>query len=117
MDPTPNPCGDESDRDGGGPHGAAKGGAMPDPRILIVEDDAPLAGMIADYLRSHGFDPQVEPRGDAATPRILREQPDLVILDLALPGQDGLVVCRNVRPGYARPILMLTARGDATDEV
>lgn len=104
----------------GGRHEGTGGGAeggVANPRILIVEDDAPLADMLADYLRGHGFDAQHEPRGDAAPSRILAEQPDLVILDLALPGLDGLAVCREVRPRYPRPILMLTARGDDVDEV
>jgi two-component system response regulator RstA len=100
-----------------GDGGSRAEGELPAPRVLIVEDDAPLAGMLAEYLGGHGFDAQIEPRGDAATPRIIEEQPDLVILDLGLPGKDGLAVCRSVRPRYAKPILMLTARGDATDEV
>lgn len=86
-------------------------------RLLIVEDDAPLAGMIAQYLGGHGFKVDIEPRGDTAVARILAEQPDLVILDLALPGEDGLTICRRLRPAFARPILMLTARGNDTDEV
>jgi len=88
-----------------------------DAYILIVEDDAPLAGMIAEYLGGHGFMARIEPRGDTAVARIRAEQPDLVILDLALPGEDGLSVCRRLRPAFTRPILMLTARGDDTDEV
>jgi two-component system response regulator RstA len=88
-----------------------------EPFILIVEDDAPLAGMIAEYLGGHGFQVGIEGRGDTAVARILAEKPDLVILDLALPGQDGLSICRRLRPAFTRPILMLTARGEDTDEV
>ena len=56
-------------------------------------------------------------RGDRAPARIISEQPDLVILDLMLPGLDGLSICREVRPRYSGGILMLTARGEEVDEV
>jgi two-component system response regulator RstA len=85
--------------------------------ILIVEDDAELATRIADFLRQQGFEVNIEGRGDRAVGRILAEQPALVVLDLMLPGKDGLSVCREVRNGYSAPILMLTARGDEIDEV
>src|SRR5262245_56505432 len=90
---------------------------MPEPRILVVEDDPKLAAMIADFLREQGFHPDIEGRGDRAIPRILSEQPSLVVLDVMLPGADGLAVCRGVRAGYSGPILMLTARGEESDEV
>jgi two-component system response regulator RstA len=86
-------------------------------RILIVEDDAALAARIAEFLREHGFDAAIEGRGDRAVARILREAPGLVVLDVMLPGKDGLAVCREVRRSYLGPILMLTARGDDADEV
>lgn len=85
--------------------------------ILLVEDDADLAARIADYLRQQGFTVEIEGRGDRAVERILAEQPALVVLDLMLPGKDGLSVCREVREAYTAPILMLTARGDEIDEV
>jgi two-component system response regulator RstA len=90
---------------------------MPAPQILVVEDDSKLAEMIADYLREQGFITDTEGRGDRAIQRILAEQPSLVVLDLMLPGKDGLAVCREVRTGYFGLILMLTARGDEADEV
>ncbi len=90
---------------------------MPAPRILVVEDEPKLAAMIADYLREQGFHADIEGRGDRAISRILAEQPSLVLLDLMLPGADGLAVCREVRAGYSGPILMLTARGAERDEV
>lgn len=90
---------------------------MPEPRILVVEDDPKLAAMIAGYLREQGFHADIEGRGDRAISRILAEQPSLVVLDLMLPGVDGLAVCREVRGGYSGPILMLTARGGESDEV
>jgi DNA-binding response OmpR family regulator len=90
---------------------------MPAPHILVVEDDSKLAEMAADYLREHGFIVGIENRGDRAIQRILSEQPSLVVLDVMLPGKDGLAVCREVRAGYSGLILMLTARGDEADEV
>ncbi len=86
-------------------------------RILIVEDDQELAGLIADYLRQHGFAVEIEERGDRAIDRIRSAPPDLVVLDLMLPGADGLTVCRAVRPTCTAPILMLTACGEESDEV
>ncbi|MEH6346302.1 MAG: response regulator [Bermanella sp.] len=86
-------------------------------RILIVEDDERLASLTRDYLVSNGMAVQVEGDGGVAVERIKEEQPDLVILDLMLPGEDGLSVCRLVRPHYSGPIIMLTARDDDTDQV
>ena len=90
---------------------------MTERRILIVEDDAPLAAMIAGFLGQHGFDVAIEGRGDRAVARILDSSPSLVVLDVMLPGKDGFAVCREVRRAYLGPILMLTARGDDADEV
>ena len=86
-------------------------------RILLVEDDQRLAGLIRDYLQQQGFDVLIEDRGDTAPGRILRESPDLLILDLMLPGKDGLSVCQQVRHDYPGPILILTAREDDMDQV
>src|SRR3569832_368592 len=85
--------------------------------ILLVEDDAKLAELIANYLRDHGYEVEIESRGDRAVGRIRRSQPALEILDLMLPGEDGLSICKRVRPDHAGPILMLTARGEDSDEV
>jgi len=86
-------------------------------RILLVEDDAPLASMVADFLTANGFDVAIEGRGDTSVQRIIDENPDIVILDVNLPGLDGLTVCRDVRAKYAGAIIMLTARGEEVDEV
>jgi two-component system, OmpR family, response regulator RstA len=86
-------------------------------RILIVEDDERLANLTKEYLESNGLIVSVEPNGTAAVERIPSEQPDLVVLDLMLPGEDGLSICRKVRPRYSGPILMLTARTDDLDQV
>jgi two-component system response regulator RstA len=86
--------------------------------ILLVEDDDKLARLVRDYLSTTlGLEVVIEGRGDTAVRRILNENPDLVILDIMLPGLDGLSVCRDVRDGYRGPILMLTALGDEVDEV
>jgi len=86
-------------------------------RILIVEDDASLASMVADFLAPHGFDVSVEGRGDTAVARIIHECPDAVILDVNLLGLDGFAVCKSVRPEYRGTVIMLTARGGEIDEV
>jgi len=89
----------------------------PPVRILLVEDDLKLAELVKEFLEGHGFTVAIEGRGDRAPNRILQEHPDLVILDLMLPGLDGVSVCKQVRAGYLRPILMLTARGEEIDEL
>lgn len=85
--------------------------------ILVVEDDPSLSELLIGFLLQSGFAASCEARGDRAVQRILDEQPALVILDLTLPGQDGLEVCRQIRPRYRGPVLMLTARGDSADEI
>lgn len=86
-------------------------------RILIVEDDERLADLTREYLESNGLIVSVEPNGSRAIDRIQTELPDLVVLDLMLPGEDGLSICRKVRPTFGGPILMLTARTDDLDQV
>lgn len=87
------------------------------PLILLIEDDVKLSELIVDYLRDSGYAAELQVRGERAVEHIQRVQPDLVILDLMLPGEDGLSICRRVRPDYSGPILMLTARGEDDDEV
>jgi len=86
-------------------------------RILLVEDDERLAELTSEYLRKNDFEVAIEARGDTAEARILSERPDLVILDVMLPGKDGFEVCRAVRPLYAGVILMLTARDEDFDQI
>ncbi|MGH8434066.1 MAG: response regulator [Pseudomonas sp.] len=86
-------------------------------QILIVEDDQRLAELTREYLESNGLKVAIESNGAQAAARILKEQPDLVVLDLMLPGEDGLSICRKVRGRYQGPILMLTARTDDMDQV
>ncbi|WP_114417038.1 response regulator [Marinospirillum perlucidum] len=87
------------------------------PRILIVEDDARLASLTKEYLEGNGFQISVESDGSNAAERIANENPDLVILDVMLPGEDGLSICRKVKMNNEVPILMLTARTDDMDQV
>ena len=87
------------------------------PRILIVEDDERLAMLTQDYLVKNGLEVAIETDGNRAIRRIVNEQPDMVVLDVMLPGSDGLTVCREVRPHYQNPILMLTARTEDMDQV
>ncbi|MCK5725553.1 MAG: response regulator [Thiotrichaceae bacterium] len=85
--------------------------------ILLIEDDKRLSAVIAEYLEKQGLQVEVEYRGDTAVQRILTLQPDLVILDLMLPGLDGLTVCQEVRSQYNKPILMLTAKDEDIDQI
>ncbi len=87
------------------------------PRILVVDDDPDLCRLITEYLSQHDFDISSCHSGSDAIERILQEQPTLVILDLMLPGVDGLGVCREVRSDYNGLILMLTALDDQADEI
>jgi DNA-binding response OmpR family regulator len=89
------------------------------PTILVVEDEAPIAAAIAARLRSENFIVEVAPDGLIAIETFRRLHPDLIVLDLMLPGMDGLEVCRRVQAdaagGRSVPVLMLTARDDETD--
>lgn len=85
--------------------------------ILIVEDDERLASLTKEYLESNGLTVEVEGDGTRAIDRIKNDKPDLIVLDQMLPGDDGLSVCRKVRPYYKGPILMLTARTEDLDQV
>ena len=86
-------------------------------RILLIEDDVRLAKLTAEYLRKNDFEVAIEGRGDTAEARILKEDPELVILDIMLPGKDGFEVCRAVRSQYKGVILMLTARDEDLDQI
>ncbi|GHC32940.1 DNA-binding response regulator [Kushneria pakistanensis] len=86
--------------------------------LLLVEDDTPLAELIAAYLGQHGYRVHTTARGDTACEHVRRLKPVLVILDVMLPGMDGLRVCQQLRRDYpGLPILMLTARDDTHDQV
>ncbi|HHS83616.1 MAG TPA: response regulator [Gammaproteobacteria bacterium] len=92
-------------------------GSEPGIHILLVEDDVRLSTLIQEYLQQQAITVSIEHRGDSASQRIMAESPDLVVLDLMLPGLDGLEICKMVRPEYHGPILMLTARDEDIDQV
>ncbi len=86
-------------------------------RVLVVDDDTALAEMIGIVLRSEGFEPVFCADGDRALETFRSAQPDLVLLDLMLPGKDGTEVCRLIRAESGVPIIMLTAKSDTVDVV
>jgi two-component system response regulator MtrA len=86
-------------------------------RILIVDDDVALAEMLGIVLRSEGFEPTAVARGDEVLEVFREVRPDLVLLDLMLPGKDGIEVCRELRAESGVPIVMLTAKTDTVDVV
>ena len=86
-------------------------------KILLVEDDRQLSDLVTDFLSAEGFHVKQEFRGDTIAKRVETFSPDLIILDIMLPGKDGFAVCRDIRPSFAGPILMLTAKGTDFDQV
>ena len=86
-------------------------------RVLVVDDDAALAEMLSIVLRNEGFDPVWCAYGDKALDAFRDSRPDLVLLDVMLPGRDGVDVCRDIRAESGVPIVMLTAKTDTIDVV
>jgi DNA-binding response OmpR family regulator len=86
-------------------------------RILVVDDEPKIVRLVADYLQAAGFTVVTAGNGDEALMRARTEAPDLVVLDLGLPGLDGLDVTRTLRRNGEVPIIMLTARSDETDRI
>ncbi|MBY9076454.1 response regulator transcription factor [Nocardioides sp. WL0053] len=86
-------------------------------RVLVVDDDAALAEMLTIVLRNEGFEPKVCPTGDQALSDFRGFRPDVVLLDLMLPGKDGIDVCKELRAESGVPIVMLTAKSDTIDVV
>lgn len=85
--------------------------------ILLVEDDASLAEWIQQYLQGHEYHLRHVARGDLVVADVQQQKPDLIILDVMLPGKNGFDVCRELRTFFNGPILMLTALNEETDEV
>lgn len=87
------------------------------PHVVIVDDDRDISSLLADYLQRNGF--QVRTAGDGKALAQLMEQgrTDLIVLDLNLPGEDGLTICRNLRAHSNVPVVMLTARGEPVDRI
>ena len=94
-----------------GPSGATRG------RVLVVDDDAALSEMLGIVLRGEGFEPVFCGDGAEALAAFRESKPDLVLLDLMLPGRDGIDVCRAIRAESGTPIVMLTAKSDTVDIV
>ena len=86
-------------------------------RILIVEDEEKLAKLEADYLQNAGFATDSLADGDAVVPWVKEHHPDLILLDLMLPGRDGLSICREIRSFSTTPIIMVTARIEEIDRL
>jgi two-component system response regulator BaeR len=86
-------------------------------RLFIVEDEAELAALVADYARAAGYAPTVFGDGAEALAAIRAAAPDLVVLDLMLPGLDGLAVCRALRAFSTAPVVMVTARVEEIDRL
>jgi len=86
-------------------------------QILIVEDEAKLAALEADYLRAEGFEPHSIANGLEVVPWVRAHSPDLILLDLMLPGRDGLDICRELRTFSDVPIVMVTARVEEIDRL
>ena len=85
--------------------------------ILIVDDDAEIRSLLREYLRKNGYRVTTAADGREFRAAIATARPDLVVLDLMLPGEDGLSLCRDLRAGSDVPVIMLSARGDETDRV
>ena len=87
-------------------------------RVLVVEDEAALARGLGDHFRDEGYDVRLVARGDQAVPAVREFRPQLVVLDILLPGRSGLDVLRELRAAGDRvPVLMLTAKGEVVDRV
>lgn len=91
--------------------------AVASPSIVLVEDDVRLAELVSRYLESNGFRITIADTNGKVAEQIKSLAPDLVILDLGLPGQDGFAICKQLRPSYRNPILILTARNSDIDHV
>ena len=86
-------------------------------RVLVIEDDPTVAEVVVRYLEREGYEVELKDNGTDGLELALSTEPDLIVLDLMLPGIDGLEVCRRVRESLPIPVIMLTALGDETDRV
>lgn len=85
--------------------------------ILVVEDEPKLASLLSDYLKASGFEPFVLGNGTEVVPWIREHKPDLILLDLMLPGRDGMEICKDIRTFSRVPIIMVTARIEEIDRL
>ena len=91
---------------------------QPSPKVLVIDDDARLRDLLVRYLSEQGFQVHAIPDGRDLDKRLQRDPPHLLVLDLMLPGEDGLALCRRLRgSGETVPIIMLTAKGEDVDRI
>jgi two-component system phosphate regulon response regulator OmpR len=90
---------------------------MANPRVLIVDDDREVREMLAEYLASHGFEAATAESGTAMRAELARGAPDVVLLDVRLPGEDGLTLARFLRERYDVGIIMVTGAGEVVDRI
>lgn len=86
-------------------------------KILIIEDEEAIADLEKDYLELSGFEVEIEDRGDTGLTRALKEEFDLIILDLMLPGVDGFEICKKIREEKNIPVIMVSAKKDDIDKI
>jgi len=89
----------------------------PADHILVVDDDTEIRSLLGDYLRKNGYRATAVADGKAMRTALARGKADLIVLDLMLPGEDGLALCRKLRAESDTPVIMLTARGEETDRI
>jgi DNA-binding response OmpR family regulator len=85
--------------------------------ILLVEDDPRLSRLVSEFLVSQGFQVNSMPDGSRLLESIRQKKPDIIVLDVMLPGDDGFTLCRKIRPYYSGPLLFMTAKDDDFDQV
>lgn len=86
-------------------------------RVLLVEDDIRLSNLIVDYLKEQGMHVEVERRGDTVLTRLISYKPDIILLDIMLPGMDGLSLCEKLPDYFSGPILLMSALGTNEDQI
>jgi two-component system OmpR family response regulator len=86
-------------------------------RVLIVDDDVEIRSLLAEYLDGHGYETMTAQNGEAMWQVLRSSRADLIVLDINMPGEDGLTLCRNLRTHSSMPVIMLTARGEPVDRI
>jgi two-component system response regulator BaeR len=86
-------------------------------RILVVEDEEKIAGLLCDYLKAAGFRTSIQNNGDRVVSQVKKDPPNLILLDIMLPGKDGMQLCREIRQFSNVPIIMITARVEEIDRL
>lgn len=97
--------------------GERRGPSTPRPRVLVVEDEPPISRLVTSYLESEGFEVDVAYDGEQGVELARERRPDVIVLDLMLPGMDGIEVCRTIRTFSDAYVIMLTARTEEIDRL